>query len=113
MGASQPIENQQRSYEVLEKKHDMTCTTDAHRCRAAAVVVVWGQGVRGSGRWESSGGQGSRARILPGTHHTSPLTTRSSLSADCCGEILTQKDTISWGGGHWRNRPFCLGGSGY
>ena len=29
MGASQPIENQQRSYEVLEKKHYMECTTPA------------------------------------------------------------------------------------
>src|SRR5262249_14673649 len=29
MGASQPIENQQRSYEGFEKKHDMECTTPA------------------------------------------------------------------------------------
>jgi hypothetical protein len=27
MLTSQPIENQQRSYEVFEKKHDMECTT--------------------------------------------------------------------------------------
>jgi hypothetical protein len=28
MAAPQPIENQQRSYEVVEKKHYMECTTE-------------------------------------------------------------------------------------
>jgi hypothetical protein len=27
MAPSQPVENQQRLYEVVEKKHDMECTT--------------------------------------------------------------------------------------
>src|SRR5215472_18977440 len=30
MAAPQPIEHQQRSYEVFEKKHDMECTTQSH-----------------------------------------------------------------------------------
>src|SRR5262249_49106427 len=30
MTASQPVEHQQRSYEVFEKKHYMECTTDLH-----------------------------------------------------------------------------------
>jgi hypothetical protein len=33
MAAPQPIENQQRSYEVFEKKHYMECTTMTEGCR--------------------------------------------------------------------------------
>src|SRR5437870_12051417 len=41
MAAPQPIENQQRSYEVFEKKHYMECTTICWGCPAPPRSATW------------------------------------------------------------------------
>jgi transposase len=54
MLTSQPIENQQRSYEVFEKKHDMECTTYFRTWRRAGVWEQMHDTLRGDLR-EASG----------------------------------------------------------
>ena len=47
MGASQPIENQQRSYEGFEKKHDMECTTPTRgECVTAVLTQMLSHSIR-------------------------------------------------------------------